>query len=92
MGSEYESIDCSTYSEYELAIIWRQRLRLRWRDEDDLDHLEIVRPMDLETLRGEEFLIAQTASKERLRVRLDHILQAITLPEEAPENHSERHQ
>lgn len=90
--SDYESIDCSTYSEYELAIIRRQRLRLRWRDEDDLDHLEIVQPVDLETRRGEEFLIAQTAGDERLRVRLDHIQQATTLPGAVPESHSEPHQ
>ncbi|MGH8495665.1 MAG: transcriptional antiterminator, Rof [Gammaproteobacteria bacterium] len=90
--SDYESIDCSTYSEYELAIMRHQRLRMRWRGEDGIDHLEIVRPVDLETLRGEEFLIAQTSVGERLRVRLDHILQATTLPPEGLENHSERHQ
>lgn len=90
--SDYESIDCSTYSEYELAIMRRQRLRLRWRSEDNLEHLEIVRPVDLETLRGEEFLIAQTAATECLRVRLDHILQATTLPPESPESHFEPHQ
>ena len=90
--SDYESIDCSTYSEYELAIMRRQRLRMRWRSEDGIDHLEIVRPVDLETLRGEEFLIAEASAGARLRVRLDHILQATTLPPEGPENHSERHQ
>lgn len=90
--TDYESIDCSTYTEYELAIMRHQRLRMRWRDDDGIDHLEIVRPADLETRRGEEFLIAHTVGGERLRVRLDHILQATTLPPESPDGHSERTQ
>jgi len=90
--SDYESIDCSTYSEYELAIIRRQRLRMRWRGADDLDHLEVVTPLDLETRAGEEFLIARTSGGDRLRVRLDHILQASTLPPGRPGDQSEAHQ
>ncbi|CAN5179234.1 hypothetical protein BH24PSE2_BH24PSE2_09430 [soil metagenome] len=87
--SDYESIDCSTYSEYELAIIRGARLRLRWRDESNIDHFEIVRPVDLETRRGEEFLIAETAGGPRLRVRLDRIQQALIVPASAQ---SKRHQ
>jgi Rho-binding antiterminator len=90
--SDYESIDCSTYTEYELAIMRRQRLRMRWRGEDKLDHLEVVTPVDLETREGEEFLIARTGSGDPLRVRLDRILQATTLPAGGGRGQSEPHQ
>ena len=74
--SDYIPIDCAEYSEYELAILRKWKLRVVWHDEAGLSHVEILLPRDLRTCRGEEFLIAETAAGERLEIRLDQISDA----------------
>ena len=74
--SDYQPIDCGLHSEYELAIMHRTPLVLSWRGTDGLDHLETLLPKDLETCRGEEFLVLLNAAGEQLKVRLDRIVSA----------------
>lgn len=74
--SDYTPIDCALYSEYELAIMRRWKLRIVWKDESGLSHVEMLLPRDLQTRQGEEFLIAETAAGERLQIRLDQITEA----------------
>jgi Rho-binding antiterminator len=74
--SDYTPIDCDRYSEYELAIIRKWKLRIGWRDADGLSHIEVLRPCDLQTRHGEEFLIAETLAGEPLEIRLDQITEA----------------
>ncbi|HWP95194.1 MAG TPA: transcriptional antiterminator, Rof [Gammaproteobacteria bacterium] len=74
--SDYRPIACHIYERYELAIMHRQRLRVRWRDESGMPHLATLVPENLETREGEEFLIARDPGGERLRLRLDRILDA----------------
>lgn len=76
MMSDYTPIDCARYSEYELAILRRWKLRIAWRDEAGLSHVEMLRPCDLQTRHGEEFLIAENSSGEQLKIRLDQITEA----------------
>lgn len=70
--SDYRPISCDTYSEYELAIMHRQHLRLTWHEANVCFTL-LVMPLDLETDNGEEFLHCALPSGERARVRLDRI-------------------
>ncbi|HFD79244.1 MAG TPA: transcriptional antiterminator, Rof [Gammaproteobacteria bacterium] len=72
--SDYRPIDCGLHSEYELAILRAQHLRLRWRDEQDRVRQEVVLPTDLQTRHHEEFLIARDPAGGQLRIRLDRIL------------------
>lgn len=74
--SDYTPIDCDRYSEYELAIMRKWKLRIGWRDARGLTHIETLVPRDLQTRHGEEFLIAETAAGERLEIRLDQITEA----------------
>jgi Rho-binding antiterminator len=74
--SDYTPIDCDRYSEYELAIMRKWKLRIGWRDAHGLSHIEVLRPCDLRTRNGEEFLIAETLACERLEIRLDQITEA----------------
>lgn len=74
--SDYTPIDCDQYSEYELAILRKWKLRIGWRDDAGLSHVEMLTPRDLQTRQGEEFLIAETAHGERLEIRLDQITEA----------------
>ncbi len=72
----YTPIDCGVYSEYEVAIMHRRRLRLHWQDESGTDHIESVMPQDLETRDKCEYLIAQRQDGSTLQLRLDRILRA----------------
>lgn len=74
--TDYKPVDCSTYGQYELAILHRRVLLMGWRDEDGLTHVALAHPRDLETRQGEEFLVAETTQGEPLRVRLDRIIRA----------------
>jgi Rho-binding antiterminator len=72
--SDYQPIACGLYSQYELAVMHRTPLTVSWRGADGLDHLETLLPKDLETCKGEEFLVLLNAAGVLLRVRLDRIL------------------
>lgn len=74
--SDYTPIDCDQYSEYELAIIRKWKLRVGWRDTQGQTHVEMLQPRDLQTRQGEEYLIAETATGDRLEIRLDQITEA----------------
>lgn len=74
--SEYTPIACATYSEYEVAILHHERLRLHWRDESGLDHLEVIEPVDLQTRDHAEFMQVRRNSGEVFGIRLDHIHRA----------------
>lgn len=74
--TDYLPIDCDTHSRYEEAIVLRRRLRLCWDDEAGTVLHVVVRPVDLETVKGEEFLIATDVAGNTLRLRLDRILSA----------------
>lgn len=73
MSDAYAPIPCALYSEYELTILRRRRLRLRWR-EDNVIHARVVLPLDLETRHHQEFLLGRTEHGEHLRIRLDRIV------------------
>ncbi len=77
MTDDYRPISCERHSEYELAILRRTRLALRWRDGDGTAHEAHVLPVDTEATAGkEEFLIVQRDDGRRERIRLDRILAA----------------
>jgi transcriptional antiterminator Rof (Rho-off) len=82
--SDYRPVDCATYAGLELAILRRLRLLLGWRDPGGLVHLERVRPIDLRTARGEEFLVFRTRAGAVEKVRLDRICRARPLRAGAP--------
>ncbi len=79
---DYVPIPCATYSRLELAAMHGERLRVSWRA-GGVDHVETLRPRDLQTCRGEEFLIADTDRGEPRRIRLDHIRTLHSLDEDA---------
>lgn len=68
----YAPIACARHSEYELAIMHRQKLHLRWR-EDNVHYDKVILPLDLKTANHEEFLICRDATDKTLTIRLDRI-------------------
>jgi transcriptional antiterminator Rof (Rho-off) len=78
--SEYTPVDCGSYARYELAILRRHRLRLTWRDPAGLTRIETVRPLDLQTRAGEEFLLIEDSAGRKARIRLDRIARSTEIP------------
>ena len=75
-NDKYTPIDCGRYEYYELAIMHRQTLFVRWRGEDGVTHLEQLEPRDLRTRDSEEFLCALTVDGHERLLRLDRITEA----------------
>lgn len=71
--TDYQPIPCALYSQYEIAVLHRTPIRMRWRDTDGVTYLEMLIPEDLVTWEGEEFLVARNAAGESRRVRLDRL-------------------
>jgi len=71
-GAGYVSISCATYSEYELAILHRQKLRLVWHD-GNVIHDRVILPLDMQTRNHEEFLIGREETGAAVTIRLDRI-------------------
>lgn len=69
----YTPVSCALHSEYELLIMHRQMIQLRWRDEAQQVHSARVLPIDLLTEQAAEYLVVQNNNQSQ-RVRLDHIL------------------
>ncbi|HEX7030835.1 MAG TPA: transcriptional antiterminator, Rof [Gammaproteobacteria bacterium] len=80
MSDDYTPIDCDLYERYELAIMHRETLFIRWRDAGGMTHLETLLPFDLRARDGEEFLYTRTAAGEERVLRLDRILEARERP------------
>lgn len=73
MMTDYTPVDCGLHSEYQLAIMHRDRIKLGWRDTAGANHLETVIPVDLRTRSNEEFLVASVSDGTQLEIRLDRI-------------------
>ena len=70
----YAPIACARYSEYEIAILHRQKMRLRWH-RDNVHYDQVVTPLDLKTINHEEFMVFRVDSGETLTIRLDRLHQ-----------------
>ena len=71
--TDYVPIDCAVHSEYELAIMHRQRLRLTWQGDAGIIHIRFVTPTDLRTLNHEEFMDVTDEQGDSHSIRLDRI-------------------
>lgn len=77
MTEPYRPIPCETHSQYELAILRRTCLVLRWRDASGLEHHGRVLPLDTETTADkEEYLLVAHEDGRHERIRLDRIIAA----------------
>ena len=71
--NDYTPIDCALYSEYELAIVQRRRLRISWTDVHGQSRIDMLCPVDLLTRDHAEYLVANRADGHPVEVRLDRI-------------------
>ena len=73
MTTVYKPIACALHDEYEIAIMHKKQLNIKWIDEAEQEHNANVRPTDILVKDKQEFLIARTQDGEVLCIRLDKI-------------------
>jgi len=69
----YQPISCALHDEYEIAIMHKKYLSVRWQDDSGELHADIVLPKDILVKNKEEFLIAADQNNKELCIRLDKI-------------------
>jgi len=70
--TDYRPIACAAYERLELAILHRERLRLRWQ-EGTVEHIDNAQAIDLITENGAEFLLFRDSAQITRRIRLDQV-------------------
>jgi Rho-binding antiterminator len=71
----YTPISCEIYSRLELHIMHCDVLRMQWREDENIIHVEAIWPYDLKTVKDSgEFLIARDSKGNGLKIRLDRII------------------
>ncbi len=73
MSRPYKPIACSLHDEYEIAIMQRKSISIKWLDDRGDYHSGRVLPIDILVRDKEEFLVARTQDNEALCIRLDKI-------------------
>ncbi len=68
----YQPIACALHDEYEIAIMHKKQLKIRWSDNNE-DHTARVLPQDILVKDGQEFLMAESEDKKQYCIRLDRI-------------------
>lgn len=58
MSDNYKPVSCEIHSQYELAIIRGQQMRIRWQVNENESLTEILKPYNVVTRQGSEYLIA----------------------------------
>jgi len=71
--TDYEPIACPFYDVLEIAIMGRQRLAARWREDDGTLREDTLAPLDLRVRGGAEWLVARDGRGEDLVLRLDRL-------------------
>lgn len=77
--SPYRPIPCADYDIYEIAIMQKRLLMLKWQSESAESHEKSVRPVKLEIKDGAEYLFVQADNEAEFIIRLDKIHSAIIL-------------
>ena len=73
MNNTYVPIACSLHDEYEIAIMHKKTLAIRWTDDSGEQHTAKVLPTDILVKDKQEFLLADMQDNKGLRIRLDKI-------------------
>ena len=72
MPTPYQPIACSLHDEFEIAIMYRKPITIKWQVDGEF-HKEVVLAKDLLVKNKEEFLVVKTRGNKELCIRLDKI-------------------
>ena len=73
MVNMYKPIACSLHDEYEIAIMHKKHMNIKWSDDGGEEHADKVLPKDIQVKDKAEFLVANTRDNKELCIRLDKI-------------------
>ena len=73
MENKYQPISCELHSQYELAIMHKNKLELSWIENNVLVEQSNIQPLDVLTRDKAEYLVAINEDNEKLFLRLDQI-------------------
>ena len=73
MTRPYIPIACALHDEYEIAVMRKKPLCIKWLDENNQRHTEKVFPKDVMVKNKEEFLVAIASDNTERCIRLDRI-------------------
>ena len=69
----YVPVSCDLHSKFELLIMHNSLVELDWQNENGEIFSQTVKPKDVKTKSGEEFLIVLNDTNQQLKIRLDRI-------------------
>ncbi|MCK5336575.1 MAG: transcriptional antiterminator, Rof [Gammaproteobacteria bacterium] len=75
----YQPIECGLHSEYELAIMHKERVILSWIGINNKTQTETVEPIDIMVRDKQEFLKVRTENNKTNEIRLDKIVQFLSV-------------
>jgi transcriptional antiterminator Rof (Rho-off) len=73
MTKPYQPIPCALHDQYEIAIMHKKHLRIRWSNDEGEPYSETILPKDILVKDKQEFLLADGKDGEALCIRLDKI-------------------
>lgn len=73
MNTSYIPIACSLHDEYEIAVMRKNRISIKWMDDNGDVRNESVLPIDLRAKNKEEFLVVLDQAHNEKCIRLDRI-------------------
>ena len=72
----YQPVSCELHSEYELAIMHKNRLRLTWHKDGKVVTEKNIIPIDVQTKNKAEYLAVKIEGKDAVfYIRLDYIIE-----------------
>lgn len=72
----YQAISCDLHSQYELAIMHKNKLFLTWRNKEGIVTETDITPVDIQIKNKAEYLVAKKHKQtDVFLIRLDHIIE-----------------
>ncbi len=74
-SDNYKPIPCDLHSQYELAIMHKDKLELIYKVNDLITQKHVFLPIDVQTKNKAEYLLVLDKENKNHSIRLDHILE-----------------
>ena len=73
MTKPYKPVACSLHDKYEIAIMHKKYISIKWLDDNGNQHTDNVLAKDILVKNKEEFLLATGQNNKELCIRLDKL-------------------
>lgn len=74
-NNPYKAISCELHSQYELAVMHKNKLCLTWHKDGEIITETNIVPIDVQTKNKAEYLVAKSSKQENIFIRLDYIIE-----------------